>query len=578
MAFLKKVSYILDRKQKMKLIILMILILIGSTFELLGVSAILPVIDIAMNPDVVYQNEMYIKIAQIFALEGLNEIVLFLAATLSILYIAKNVYLLLYKSYQFSYTYNLNRAISLRLMQSYVYQDYLYHVSHNVAELQRNVTGDVSQFTATVAAIINLVVEIWTVIFLVAFLVMTDLNTTVLVISILGIAVFIYWKISKKDQIRCGLEARKATKDLNKWVLQTFGGIKEVKVLNREEFFVQNYDKAYCRSIAASKKNKMVSIMPRYFIETILICSLMLTMSIRILQGENIQEFVTTLSVFAVAAIRMLPAFNRCTENINALLYNKASVDNVFKDILEIEGFKKISEAEKSGTTLKLNEKIEINNLAFKYPNNDAPIFDNASLTIGKNKSIALVGASGAGKTTLADIIIGILKPDMGEVLVDGINIYENLGGWHKSIGYIPQMIYLIDDTIRANIAFGLQERDIDDEKIWKALERAELAEFVKNLDKGIYTQVGDRGVRLSGGQRQRIGIARALYSEPDVLVLDEATSALDNETETAVMESIETLQGQTTLIIIAHRLSTIENCDEVYEVGEGKVTLKKKK
>lgn len=214
--------------------------------------------------------------------------------------------------------------------------------------------------------------------------------------------------------------------------------------------------------------------------------------------------------------------------------------------------------------------------MTFRYPETENKIFDNASLSIQKNKSVAFIGSSGAGKTTLVDIIIGLLEPEAGDVKVDGVSVFNHLDAWHKAIGYIPQMIYLMDDTIRANVVFGVTDDEIDDEKVWKALERAELADYVRGLKDGIYTEVGDRGVRLSGGQRQRIGIARALYNEPDVLILDEATSALDNETESAVMESIEHLQGQTTLIIIAHRLTTIQNCDEVYEIENGAINRKK--
>ena len=257
-------------------------------------------------------------------------------------------------------------------------------------------------------------------------------------------------------------------------------------------------------------------------------------------------------------------------------MYNKASVDNVFRDLKEAEELGKRELLQQHDIAkLSLNNEIRVSNLWFTYPNTTKKIFSDASVVIKKNKSVAFVGSSGAGKTTLADIIIGLLKPEKGQVFVDNLDVFTHLDAWHKSIGYIPQMIYLMDDTIRANVVFGLKEEEIDDEKVWKALERAELASFIQELENGIYTKVGDRGVRLSGGQRQRIGIARALYMEPEVLILDEATSALDNETEAAVMESIESLQGQTTMIIIAHRLTTIQNCDEIYEVDQGKITLK---
>jgi len=414
---------------------------------------------------------------------------------------------------------------------------------------------------------------------LILLLIITDPMTTFLVIGILGVAILIYWRISKKLQFRYGMEAREAGKELNKWFLQSFGGIKEIKVMNREKFFLDNYDVAFKMSIVANQKHNIINVMPKPVMETILICSILFTMCLRILQGTDIAAFVATLSVFALAAMRLLPSFNRITEYMSIIMFNKSGVDNVFKDLKEIENLEKKSSIQKRDIEkLSLRDKISVENLMFAYPNTEKMIFENASLQIYKNESIAFVGSSGAGKTTLADIIIGVLEPIQGVVSVDGIDVFTHLDAWHKTIGYIPQMIYLMDDTIRANVGFGLSADKIDDGKVWKALERAELADFVRSLDEGIYTQVGDRGVRLSGGQRQRIGIARALYEEPDVLILDEATSALDTETEAAVMESIENLKGQTTLIIIAHRLSTIQNCDKVYEIENGKVILKESK
>ena len=578
MNYLKKVNYVFETKQKIKLIILLILIFIGSLLELVGVSAVLPLANVAIEPDIINQQDTYRLIAEWFKLESANDFVLFFSLILAILYIVKNVYLVLYRNFQYKFTYNTNKSIALKLMDSYLHQDYLFHVAHNVAELQRNITTDVSQFVNTVSTIINITVEGCTSFLLLLLLLMADPITTMLVIGILGVAILIYWSISKRLQLKYGVEAREASRELNKWLLQAFGGIKEIKVMNREHFFLNNYDEAYQKNIIANKRYNIVTMLPKHVIETIVICSILLTMSIRILQGTDVREFITSLMVFAVAAMRMLPSFNRITEYISTVMFNKAGVDNVFKDLQEIERLERKSALQRHDIEkLQLQGEIKIEHLSFVYPNTSKKIFDNASLVIHKNQSVAFVGSSGAGKTTLADIIIGLLEPNQGQVYVDGVDVFTHLEAWHKTIGYIPQMIYLMDDTIRANVVFGIPEEEIDDEKVWKALERAEIADFVRTLDEGLYTQIGDRGVRLSGGQRQRIGIARALYSEPDVLILDEATSALDNETEAAVMESVDSLHGKTTLIIIAHRLSTIQNCDKIYAVEEGKIVLKEK-
>lgn len=578
MNLLKKINYIFDKRQKVKLVLLVFLILIGSLLEMIGVSAVLPLVNLAMEPEVIDQSETLHLLAEWFHLESVNDFILFFALILGVIYVVKNVYLVLYRNYQLKFTYNTNKSIALKLMNSYLQQDYLFHVAHNVAQLQRNVTSDVTQFVNTVSTSINILVEACTCLLLLVLLLVSDPVTTVLVVILLGTAILIYWNISKKLQLKYGTQARTAAGELNKWLLQAFGGIKEIKVMNREEFFLHNYEIAYQKNITANRKYNLVTMLPKHVTETLIIWSILLTMSIRILQGVNIREFVTSLAVFAFAAMRMLPAFNRITEYISTIMFNKAGVDNVFKDLKEIENLeKKIALQKHDVEKLQLHKEIKIENLAFTYPNTNKKIFDNASLIIQKNQSIAFVGSSGAGKTTLADIIIGVLEPDGGQVLVDGIDVFTHLEAWHKSIGYIPQMIYLMDDTIRANVAFGIPEKEVDEDKIWKALERAEIAEFVKTLDQGIYTRIGDRGIRLSGGQRQRIGIARALYAEPEVLILDEATSALDNETEAAVMESVNSLHGKTTLIIIAHRLSTIQNCDRIYAVEEGKIVLKEK-
>ena len=576
MNLLKQINYIFDKRQKVKLVLLVFLILIGSLLEMIGVSAILPLVNLAMEPEVIDQNETLHLLAEWFHLESVNDFILFFALILGIIYVVKNMYLVLYRNYQLKFTYNTNKTIALKLMNSYLQQDYLFHVAHNVAQLQRNVTSDVTQFVNTVSTSINILVEACTCLLLLILLLVSDPITTVLVVILLGTAILIYWNISKKLQLKYGTQARTASGELNKWLLQAFGGIKEIKVMNREQFFLYNYEIAYQKNITANRKYNLVTMLPKHVTETLIIWSILLTMSIRILQGVNIREFVTSLAVFAFAAMRMLPAFNRITEYISTIMFNKAGVDNVFKDLKEIENLeKKIALQKHDVEKLQLHREIKIENLAFTYPNTNKKIFENASLIIQKNQSIAFVGSSGAGKTTLADIIIGVLEPNAGRVLVDGIDVFTHLEAWHKSIGYIPQMIYLMDDTIRANVAFGIPEKEVDEDKIWKALERAELAEFVKTLDQGIYTRIGDRGIRLSGGQRQRIGIARALYAEPEVLILDEATSALDNETEAAVMESIDSLHGKTTLIIIAHRLSTIQNCDRIYNVENGKIALK---
>ena len=319
-----------------------------------------------------------------------------------------------------------------------------------------------------------------------------------------------------------------------------------------------------------------MAIAPKYMVEAVCMTGLLVAIAIKLNFGQkDMEAFIPQLATFAVAAFRLLPAVGRINEHVANILYAVPSVDLIYNDLKEIEDYKK-SKIQDETTEWHFKDALHVKKVTYAYPNSEVNVL-NEECIIPKGKTVALIGSSGAGKTTLADIILGLLSPQRGKILVDDIDVFKNLNLWHKNIGYIPQVIYLSDDTIRNNVAFGVHEDKIDDEAVKTALKKAQLWEFIDTLPDGLDTIVGDRGVRLSGGQRQRIGIARALYHDPEILVLDEATSALDNETETAVMEAIESLQGSKTMLIIAHRLTTIRNADIIYEVGEGKVVERSK-
>ena len=311
---------------------------------------------------------------------------------------------------------------------------------------------------------------------------------------------------------------------------------------------------------------------PKPIMETLSITALMIAIILKLLSGTQMSSFMTTISVFAIAAFRLLPSFNRITGYVSVIIFNFPAFEAVYQDLKRVDELLGTSylTTQDAKEALPLKEKIQIQNLSYKYPEGEDFVLRDVNISIPKNKSIALVGPSGAGKTTLADLILGVLEPTKGNILIDETDAFAHLTAWQKNVGYSPQTIYLMDDTIRNNIIYGAEAAD--EERLMKAVEEAQLKEFIESLSEGLDTEVGERGIRLSGGQRQRIGIARALYSNPEVLVLDEATSALDNETEKAVMDAIDSLSGSKTLIIIAHRLTTVENCDIKYEVKNGGV------
>ncbi len=575
----KKINYVLDRRQKTNLSVLLVIILIGAFVELLGVSAIMPLIDVAMEPGTIGEKWYFVLISKNTGITDANQMIVLLAFVLIAIYILKNIYVTMMYSLQYRFIFNNQQRLSVRMMKSYMQQDYLFHVSRNVAEFQRNIVNDVNGFYTVTLNALQFLAEFSVSVVLVAFLLVQDWVSTLAVASLLFLFMGFFTIFFRKVLVRIGEESRLANVSVTKWLLQAFSGVKEIKVANKERFFIANYDRSYRDCARIQRQQSMLTYLPKPVMETVCICSLMIAMIIKIVVVKSdITSFVTTLSVFAVAAFRMLPSFNKITGYISGMMFNKPSIDAVYNDLREIEQLMARRTADHEDTVkVKLGMAIRLDRVSFRYPKAEKWILKNASLEISKNTSVALIGASGAGKTTAADLILGILEPQEGAVMIDGTDIRRCMTSWHEDVGYIPQTIYLMDDSIRANIAFGIPEAEIDDDAVEKALQEAQLDRFVHTLPEGAGTVIGDRGVKLSGGQRQRIGIARALYRNPSVLILDEATSALDNETEKEVMEAIDGLHGTRTLIVIAHRLSTIKKCDRIYEVENGVFVEKKK-
>lgn len=576
---LKKINYVLDRKQKIQFVMLLIIIFIGAFVELLGVTAILPIVNIALDPTVIDETWYLLLIQDIFGLSDANQLLSFMAGLLIVVYVFKNIYVTYMNNMQYRFIFDNQRKLAVKLMDCYMHQKYLFHVSKNVAELQRNVTNDVNGFFTVVLNALQFLAEISVCCVLVVYLMTQDIMTTVMIAVLIVVFVVFFARFFKRVLGKKGEENRQVSVQVTKWILQSFSGIKEIKVINGEQFFIDNYNKNYKKFASLQRQQSILTFIPRPLMETICISGLLLMMIIKIqVGGMDIKAFIPIISVFVVAASRMLPSFNRITGYLGSMMFNRPSIPAVYKDLKEVEELmKEIEQREAEGVTITLDDAIRLEKLSFQYPESDKWILKDADLTIQKNTSVAFIGSSGAGKTTVADLILGLLEPQSGKVTIDGMDIRNHMQSWHNCIGYIPQTIYLMDDTIRANIAFGIPEDQIDEQAIQKALKEAQLDEFVSTLQEGLDTVIGDRGVKLSGGQRQRIGIARALYRNPKVLILDEATSALDNDTEREVMEAIDGLHGTRTLIVIAHRLSTIKKCDVIYEVGNEKITERTK-
>ena len=571
----EKLRYIFDHKQKLRLIWILLLVVIGSFIELLGVSVFLPFVQILIDPGSVETNEMLSFLYNRIGFTDLRSFLAFIALVIIMVYLFKNIYLMLEQNAILKFSYQTRMNLATRLLGTYMSEPYSFHLNKNIADLTGAIQYDANQFMLLVNASLQLLAELAVILCLGLYLFHTSHSITLVIMGLLAVCFLIFFVISKKVSQRLGKQNEAYNAQLYQWINQSLGGIKEVKVLNREGFFVNSYKSVYKKLIKGAKNNELIAAVPKYIIETICMVGMLLAVIIKMYWGQNnIEVFAVQLSAFAVAAFRLMPSAGKVSAYINSIMYGKPSLDLIYNDLKSIEGCQVANfDEKKNDEKMRFNDEIVINDLCFKYSDSNTNVLNNINISVKKGQTVAIIGSSGAGKTTLADIILGLHVPTSGRILVDGQDISNNMDSYHHMLGYIPQTIYLSDDSIRNNIAFGIREEEIDDSAVAEAMKKAQIYDFVMGLDKKADTFAGDRGVRLSGGQRQRIGIARALYDDPEVLVLDEATSALDNETESAVMEAIDSLHGQKTMIIIAHRLTTIRKADVIYRIENGTAT-----
>ncbi len=576
---LQKINEIFDKKQKRQLVLLGFMIFIGGFLETLGVSTMIPVVTVLLTPEKVREYidkyDFLSKICNTLHITSVNQVAVSLLLLLMAVYVIKNVYLLflVYRQNTFI-TQNRNNMIS-RVMAEFLNRPYEQYLGADIPTVFRITDSDIPQTFALMLALLSLASEavVSCLIFLV--LLIQNVQMTLFVMLVFGVLTLVIVKVLKPRLNRIGAKNQAIQSRIAKWRIQATYGLKDVKVLNREDFFVRNYYETGKTGANVARNYAVLNNTPRLLIETIFIVSMLGYIAIYINGGGDVSEMMTTIATFGVAAIRVLPSVNRINTYITEIAYATPSLNFVYENLqqgMKTDAMLAERKANSQKEKLKLDDKIELNHISFHYPDSDKNIFTDAHMVVPKGKSVGIMGSSGAGKSTIVDILLGLLHAQEGRITCDGVDIFKNYESWLAQIGYIPQSIYLIDESIRDNIAFGIDADKIDEKRIWEVLEEAQLKEFIEELPEGLDTTIGDRGIRLSGGQRQRIGIARALYHDPEILVFDEATSALDNETEAAVMEAINSFHGKKTMVIIAHRLNTIEKCDIIYKVENEKI------
>ena len=574
---LKKLNYIFDSRQKRNMFLLFVAIVIGAMLELLGVSLIMPLIQLISTPEAVEEPGLLNSIYTALSMKSINEFFLSLSVAIISLYFFKNAFLSTRYYFQYTYIYRNQLKVAGKLIDCYLKKPYTYHLDHNSSDMIRNIMLDTDRLFQLILSFLNVMSEGILSLMLGIFLVMTDPFMCIAVGGILIGCMGLFRLLTKERVHGYGKMNQEYDGKMHKAIDQALGAVKDIKILHREKYFVNAFVSCGEKKMTALINTNFFGTIPQYIIETVCIAAIMLVLIVKLKSGTDMRAILPQLAAFAVAAFKLLPSVGKISNYLNNITFLRPSIDLIYRDLKETEDMLTVKDLERDDAFLKADSSrpyIDIDKLCYRYPTAENEVLKGVSFHIPLGSSVGFIGESGAGKSTLADVILGILFPEKGHILYEGIDVHEHPLSWAEKLAYIPQAIFLSDESIRKNVAFGIEDKDIDEKKVWEALEEAQLKKFVEGLPNGLDTEVGERGVRLSGGQRQRIGIARALYGNPEILVLDEATSALDNDTEKAVMEAIERLHGKKTLIIIAHRLSTLDSCEYVFRVEKGQVAL----
>lgn len=571
-----KYNYILTTAQRRWGIVVVLLTIVGALFETMGVSVILPLVQVMIAPQQLRENKAIAPIINYLGLGTDAELIWAIGIAVILVYLIKNVFLLFLSWIRVKYACKVQRELSTEMMDSYMKRGYVFFLNTSTGELLRGMRDSITNTYNALYQIFRLLAELLAIAFICAYIMISDITMAVCVISLAVLCLLIVIFGFQKWVKRCGEIFYRYAALINKTLLHTFQGIKEVLVMQRQNYFIDCYEKEYIKQQKGTIGQTVAAESPAYLIEAVCVAGLIIAVCIRAINVGDASVLVPQLASFAVAAFRILPSLGRISNYFNQFMFCLPGINETYNNFKEVRGAgkKEDTSVDKLGVGEiqdEFKDKLSIEGVTWRYPNTDADVLNNVSIDIPKGQAVAFVGKSGAGKTTLADIVLGLLPPQKGKVTIDGKDIVEIPKEKSKMVGFVPQNVNLLDDTVRRNVAFGISDKEIDDTLVWNALEQAQLKETIEKCAGGLDTVIGERGIRFSGGQRQRFAIARALYNNPDILILDEATSALDTETETAVMEAIDALQGNKTLIIIAHRLTTIKNCDKIYEITDGK-------
>lgn len=572
MTLIRQLQYILSPRERVEGGALLCAMALGALFEIIGIGLVVPFIAVLKDPALVLDQPLAQPLLSALSLRDPHKLLIALGLGLIAAFLIKSSYLLLLNRWQCRYVFGKQVTLARQLLTGYLQAPYTFHLGRNSAEMIRVTIGTIQAFTSGfLLSLLTVLGELLVVAALVLLLVLVNPLTTLGAVFVLGVpTVFVYRAIRRRLAVS-GQISQESMASAIQWTEQAIGGIKETLVAGRASFFIDRQGDQVRRLAEAGAASAFLSALPRLLMDTLAVVAMVAMALLALLLGQDMQSLLPVLGMFAVAAIRLMPSATRIASGLAQLRFLHAATEVLYNELRAVEAGK-IDRRTTVSPPFRFERALRLENLSYRYPSMTGPAIDDVSLEIRQGQWVGLVGPTGAGKTTLVDLILGLFVPTDGRIVVDGCDIRDDIAGWQRIIGYIPQDIYLLDDTIRRNVAFGLADEEIEDERVWRALRAAQLDHLVSALPGGLAAMTGERGERLSGGERQRLGIARALYRDPQVLVVDEGTANLDNETEAAIVETLARLRGEKTIIVIAHHLSVVRDCDCVYLIRQGRV------
>lgn len=572
MKLFNKIKKIIElTNSKSSILIIIFLMIINMSLEFLGLGIMIPILTLIIGSDSSSNPEIINLIINYFGNPDQKTLLIWAVIFMLGFYFFKTVFQIFINWKIAEFNGNLTRILQTKLYNGYLAKSYLFHLDRNSSELLYNIQSEINYLSHVTQAGLAIIGDMFLMLGIFLLLVLVNPSLAIFTLSVY----FLFGKFldyfTKNKLSQLGNLREIHENSMFKNVLQALGGIKDVILYRKRTYFSKNFDFHANKRKSVFVSQGVIMQIPKLYYEFLSILIIAVIILFFVFSSEDLTQLMPTIGLFMLAAIRIMPSANKLSASMQTIKFNIDVVNRVYDELKMID---KALISNNFSKKLAFDNVIEIKNLKFSYPKQEQTTINNFNFSIKKGETIGFIGESGAGKSTLIDIILGILKLSSGEILVDGKNIYNNLSGWQAQIGYVSQSVFLLDDTIKRNVAFGIPENEIDENKVLDSLKSANLNVFISSLENGINTIVGERGSKLSGGQRQRIGLARALYNNPSVLVLDEATSALDNKTESEVMKAIIDLKREKTILIIAHRLSTISNCDRVYSISNNKIEL----